>query len=426
MRRKLIIAFDSWTGGMRHFDRLHAALQHADYRLTLYHTESWQPRDARPGLASSAGVETIDIGDYAGNRLLARLRDARPQAVLFLSIDTFAHRAVNRYCRYLGIPTLWLNHGLASAITTRPGTSFGMHPVGRIKYLVPRVWRLIARVLPTYVAALRFTRAPLSDWLRIPTDIGLNAVGRYVAVNPPDSRCTAAAVYTEADRDQAMRRYWHTHDEVIAVGNPDLMDFSVRNEDVGALVERHAPATKELIYVDSRLIHYGMGFASDEAFVDHLEGLREAAERYGYSLALKLHPGHAGTSIPARLTDRGFILLNSGDLSARLLRAAACVVEPSTASVVPALLGLPILPAKFGSLSAIPFGPLLESYPRAAELFSLDDLDATIARLWRVGESDELRRWIGANSGPMPSEQFPARVADLLSELTRRMSGAEA
>ncbi|HKY80081.1 MAG TPA: hypothetical protein VJM09_01250 [Sphingobium sp.] len=415
--RGLIVAFDSWTGGITNLDRIKPYLDSIGYTLKLYHTESWQPADAQVALPSATGLEMTDVGDRRGSALLELFLEPRPAAVVFLSIDTFSHRAVNRFCKHAGIPTLWLNHGLGAILTTNKGKSLGMHPIARIKYLLPRVTRLFLQVLPTYMAALRVTKASPSDWFRIAKDTYLLAVGRYITKNASDSRCNITAIYTEADREQVIEKYWHEQDEVVAVGNPDLIYFGLKDEEVGLLAKRGAPETNEVVYVDSRLVHYGMAYASEEEFIAHLDEVRASVERQGYSLVLKLHPGHDGTAVPDILARKGYTLLQKEEFCARLLRAAAVIVEPSTAAAVPTLMGLPLLLGKFGSLRAMEYGLLLLNYPRSTQLSSLDDLGFEIHRLWNEPDKGAVRQWIGRNSGPLPSREFPKRVGNLLERV---------
>lgn len=414
MAEKLILAFDNWTGGIRHFDRVHPALKEAGYTLRLYHSESWEPDVGRPALQSTTGIEMIDVGKHTGLELLNLFGSASPEAVIFLSVDTFTERAINRFCQRKGIPTLWLNHGLTAVQEMESATRLGARPVARVLRLLPRVQRLLVRVVPTYIASLRATNAPLSAWTRVVGDTLNMALGWNIAKSATDCRCSANAIYTDADLDYSLKKYGYRRENVFAVGNPDIIDFGIDESHIGSLAGRSAPGSKEIVYVDTRLVQHGFAYASNAAFINHLIAVRAAAQRQGYSLVLKLHPGHGKTSVPSKLRDAGFELLGSEDFSTRLLTAAAAIVEPSSADLIPALLGLPVLAAKFGALSDVKYGPLVRLYPRGSELTNLDDIDSCVTRLWLHSDVDKLQRWIAANAGPLPAGQFATRVVEII------------
>lgn len=423
MTEKLILAFDTSRSAIRHLDRIHPALKDAGYTLKFYHTDSWEPASTRLSLTSSTGIETTDVGGNVGYKLLELVRAASPEAVVLLTSHTFTERAVNRFCQHIGIPTLWLNHGLTEVQDMEATDRIGVKPVARAMRLIPRLHRLLFKVLPTYFAAVWATNGIPSTLSRTISDIFVMAFGWNIRKFAADCRCSASAVYTDADIEHSVKRYGYRPENTYVVGNPDLFDFGVEEDYIASLAGRTKPNSNEIVYIDTRLVHHGYAYDSNEAFIDHLKALRAAAERQGYSVVLKLHPGHASTDVPQCLRDVGFELLGAENFCKRLLRAAAAIVEPSSADLIPALLGLPVLAAKFGSLSAVKYGPIVNLYPRAVELTDLDEIDSSIKQLWLHSDPEKLRHWIRANAGPLPADQFSQRVVKVLrAEIAKRES----
>ena len=117
MQKKLtLIGFDSWTGGISHFSRLIPALSKKNIGFTLVHLSSWNEKYEFEKEKIIDGVLTRDISFYGSNSFRNILEIEKPDAVIFLSTDVFAHRAFIRYCDLKKIPTLNLYHGLIGVL----------------------------------------------------------------------------------------------------------------------------------------------------------------------------------------------------------------------------------------------------------------------------------------------------------------------
>ena len=108
-----VIAFDSWTGGVRNFKRLIKPFNSRGIDFFVLHTESYSDAAISPEQVID-NVLYRDITHYGSLDPLDIVSLEKPDLVLFLSTDTFAHRAVNRFCLFLGIPTIHLYHGILS------------------------------------------------------------------------------------------------------------------------------------------------------------------------------------------------------------------------------------------------------------------------------------------------------------------------
>src|SRR5262249_34419016 len=152
----------------------------------------------------------------------------QPDAVVFLSVDTFAHRAFNRYCRAAGVPTLNLYHGLVSVQDVSLTQMYRVHPLAQLKFVLVRIPKALRYIWPAYGASLLSTGADVSEWLRFGKDIVLGALGKREQLSARDARTDACCVYVDADIDHAVQRYGFQPEQVVAVGNPDLARFDLR------------------------------------------------------------------------------------------------------------------------------------------------------------------------------------------------------
>lgn len=412
-----VLGFDSWTGGIHHYQRLTAALRDHGFSLTLVHLGSWGSDPGRPKSELIGDIPVRDVSYYDKPDLLHILEQEAPAAVLFLSTDTFAHRAFNRYCRMKGIPTLNLYHGLVRVQAVDAGSPYRINILAHVRFVSARLLKALQLVWPAYGKALWRTSASLSAWRRFAKDILMGGLGRFSLISAEDARTDRCGVYVAADIVHAVTKYGFREDQVTAVGNPDLSRFGLGEAAIGSHVASVSGERKAVMYVDTGLIYTGYVFNSPAEFIGHMVDTSRALAQIGLSLVFKPHPDHLRTDVPQRLRDAGIEVCDNKEFVRRLEGCCASIVEPSTLAVIPALIGMPLWLAQYGRLQEQRFGSVLESYPRAQKLTSLAEMGSVYARSGEAINGDAVKRWIAENAGPMPPEGMPARVCELVESM---------
>jgi hypothetical protein len=413
-----ILGFDSWTGGWFNFARLLPAFAARGMSFSIVHIGSWGTDPSRPSREVIGDLEFRDVTFYPGKSFDQIIDDERPDAVIMLSTQTFAHRAFLRYCEQRAIPSLHLYHGIANVQVT--DDAVGSHKVGWLSYAayaVPKIGKLFRRTFPAYIAALRKTGAGTREWLRFGEDIFRMMRGGAPYVASIDARTTKGAVYTNADVEQAMRIYGFRAEDVAVVGNPDLMRFGFDDRSLGA---HNRPGTHELpcvMYVDTALANVGLLYKSYGSFLEHMVATADALRPLGKRLAFKPHPAHDVELLKARLGSRGIEIVPTEQFLPKLMECCACITETTSAALVPALLGMPMLYARYGELREQRFGPALTSYPRGYELYDLSRIEETLRRDREKLDARAVSEWIAFNSGPLPAGDMPRRVAAVVESM---------
>jgi hypothetical protein len=423
-----VLGFDNWTGGAHHFERLVPAFAQQGLELVLVHLGSWGNDPDRPARETIGRLSVRDISSYGSGSYADLLAEERPDAVLFFSTDTFAHRAFNRYCQQRGIPTVHLYHGIVGVQAINRGTMYKLNYVAQFRWAASRLGKALRYVWPVYLRSLWETRAPLGHWWRFVQDIGRLSLGRYIQRSAEDARTDRCGVYTDADRQHAIDKYGFRPEHVLAVGNPDLIQFGVPAAAIGSRVERSATKAVDVMYIDTGLVYTGWVFTSEQQFIDHLVATAAALQAQGRHLVFKPHPQHRRSGILPKLAAAGIEVCADADFMARLQQCAAAIVEPSSLSLVPALLGLPLFLASYGPLRDCPYGEVLYTDPRAAELRDLSEFTGMLDRL-SAADPTATAEWIRRNAGPLPAEENPHRVAAIFEGLIaapRRTAAAPA
>ena len=410
-----VIGFDGWTVGSHHFQRLVQAFRSRGFELALIHLGSWGNEKGRPSEETIGSLLVRDISFYSGMSFAEILELERPSAVVFLSTEAFAHRAFNRYCRQRKVPTVHLFHGLQQLMDTAP-LAAKVHR--RLWLMRGHLLKALRHFWPVYARSLWETRATLGEWARFAQDI----VGRARAARPTDaandSRSDRACVYIESEVKYAIEKYGYSPAHVVAVGNPDLFSFGMPTSGIGSRLR--APIRnsdyQHVVYIETNLLHYGSVFDSKEQFIQHVVLTGNELSRHGKSLVFKPHPS-TDRDVASLLSKAGVDVCSREEFIPKLQGSCACITEPSSAALMPALMGMPLFLAQYGKLSGQTFGGLITSYPRARTLRDLSAFTAVLAAEQACLDSERTMRWIEQTTGPLPAEDMPARVADVIASL---------
>lgn len=411
-----VIAFDSWTKGAEHVERLVPAFRARGLELLLIHIGSWGHDPNRPDEEFIGKLLVRDTRFYAGLSFAEILLMEKPVAVLFLSMQALVHRAFNRYCAQLGIPTVHLYHGI---VTVQNTASSRMHPVnarGQLAIVLSRVAKNLTKTWPVYVAALWRTRASPKDWYWFLHDVYRQVTGRaYTGVGAPDTATTACCVYVEADSAHATQRYRIESTAVVCVGNPDLGKFGMTDDDIGICLSNVRLVKKQIVYIDTALLEAGAVYDDADDFVRHLLRTHTILARQGFKLIVKLHPAHYRTGVIERLSATDIEACDNQEFINVLKTAAAAIAEPSSAALIPALLGIPLFLARYGKLRDQTYGDVLTEYPFGMELFSLDDIGQEIEVI-AARSAEDAKPWFERCAGPLPHIKMPERVAAVVAD----------
>jgi hypothetical protein len=421
---KLILGFDGWTAGSHHFARLVPALEDRGYRLMLLHIGSWGHDKGRLTEETISGMLVRDISFYQGKGFDQIIEQENPAGVLFLSVRSLAHMAFLRYAMHKRIPSCHLYHGLVrvQAVDIGQGQAYRPNPVSQVGLIIERSVKNISILIPAYVRSLVRTQASIQDWFTLAVMLAEKAIGQLIWSYLPGTETSIGCVYTSADTPHMKSNYHIPENKISVVGNPDLIAFGLEQADLAAAFDSRAEMSGEVIYIDTALVRCGMVFSSDQDFINYLLTIRDGLGSQGYRFVAKLHPAHLHTELPEQIISQGIELCDSHEFKGRLLQAAAVITEPSSAAMIPALLGVPLFLSNLGPLAGQKYGEVLTSHPMARFLYDLADFDAQLAGINRGTTRQSVLDWIKENSGPLPASEMPARVAEVIDQMVRKQA----
>lgn len=412
---RTVLGFDSWTEGARNYERLVRPLKDMGFCLKLVHFGSYGHDLDRPKAEHIGELQVYDISHFGKASIADIIRQEEAEAVVFLSTESFLHRAVNRHCRAMNVPTLHLYHGLISVQAVETGAPNKYRLLPQLKLVFERAAKNLRRILPLYVMTLLKTSPSWRDWAALLRNILVKVRGGYVPVAAPDATTDFGAVYAAPDVDHMHKKYSIEPSDIHVVGNPDLIKFSLKADDKLKLLAA-APQNKQIIYLDHGGTACGFTFASEAEFVDYLQAILQTCTAAGFGFSVKLHPAQYLTDVPEMLRAAGIALIDDRDFSHVLGEARAVLAGPTSVSMVPAFLGLEIMLLGFGPFHDQEYGESLLAYPLSQRLSSLAQLkDALSTSL--SADRHSLEAWTERHIGPLPADRMPHRVAALVAEM---------
>jgi len=418
-----VLAFDSWTGGIVHYARLIPALRSQNCGLTLVHIGSWGVDTNRPKEEELEGVLVRDISYYPNGSFQRVLEIEKPSVVLFLSTQTFAHRAFIRFCRIYNVPTVHLTHGIFATMNTESGRLYSYNLVSYLFFLFSRLNKMLTKTWPVYIYSLFNTRAGIRDYQFFIRD-NLNLIMGRDAPLADDTITDICLIYTEADRYYALKNFRFVNESIRVVGNPDIERFGLEEKLINSFTKEQFTRNNDIMYIDTSLILRGAVFRTVSHYIQHLTELSEDLNRMGKHLVVKLHPNFDKTDIPLKISAAGIDICSHSVFVERLTRCSCVITEASTAALIPAYMGMPLFLAQFGSLSTHSFGTLISQYPRATLLNHVIDLNNYFQDPLLLVQflNKEVGEWIDLNIGPLPINQMPHRVVREILYLVGRYS----
>jgi len=212
------------------------------------------------------------------------------------------------------------------------------------------------------------------------------------------------------------RNYKIPLNNIHVVGNPDLLMFDLLEGDLGCALTR-TESSETIIYIDTALSESGIVFDSTNDFIRHILQTRDALLQVGLNLLVKLHPAHYRTETPNILISNNIVLCENNEFIRQIKKSCAVIVEPSSAAIIPALIGIPVLLAQYGRLSSQNYGAILKAYPRSRLLTSISDIWTILLAEQNSLSTSNVLDWIDINKGPMPAENMPERAVQAMCDL---------
>jgi hypothetical protein len=412
LNRRKIILFDSWTKGSRHIFRHLEQLDIHNIDIKLVHVGSWGDEIGRPNSEVIKGLKVHDINYYKS--LENVIKQENPDLVLFLSMDPLIHRAFNRYCQKYKVPTLHLYHGVHSVFKSLSADHKQLRRY--LSVLFKNIINRLGYVFFVYCKSLINTGANLKTWISLFLDVYKKILGIAIVKANSDAVTSCICVFNEFDQKQAVQKFSVSSDTVKIVGSPDILKFKNLEKFICRFSNEKNFKNKSVVYIGTGVRGTKMMLSDDREYFNFLMKTYEALKQINKKLILKLHYSRIlSMQKYFSMVENDIIFCEDDEFIPELEKSCGAIVEPSTAALVPLMMGKPIYLAQYDSLSGLEFGEIISSYPKAFSIKLLADL----ARINAPISSSEINtnQWIKSVCGPLPAGDMPIRVVSVIDSL---------
>ena len=418
-----VLAIDGWTLGANNFERLCEPLSKLNIEILLIHLGSYGD-EVRTSKSEKIGKLNVrDISYYNGLNYEKILKLESPDLVIFLSTETFLHRAFIRYCNKLKIPTLYHFHGILSIIYmeyTKKGVNINKHYnisiIAHLFFILKRIPKAIQYTLLIYFKSLIKTQATLNDYLILFKDILYGFLGKKNQKSSFDSITTYCAVFIPQDVNYAEKKCGIKKENILVIGNPDFVKFGLEDTMLGVRLGNNN-TLNEVIYIETALFINGLHFKTIDDYINYLLIFKIKLNELGYKLIIKPHPSTVHEKHHLIMQNMGLLLCDNSNFISNLLNCKACICEPSSLFLIPAMIGANIFLPKFGELQSQLYSDLVLSYPRSFLLTDINDLSTILDVQYDNKNIIESKIWIQSNSGPKPLSNLGERVSNFIFEI---------
>jgi|GEM_PF-2684258 len=275
--KRLVVFFPSW----RYFGHLALPLFEplADrYEITFFHTEKAVYGWADFPDLSDKGIKTVDLKTLGTFSFIKALKQLKPDCLVVLDKGWVQDRAILHAVRFLGIPSIQIQHGSVAIIESPTTKSF-----------FKRAATEFVKILKTFrLYNTTVIRTGIIPWLKsVPFQLQLflnpnNYYYNYRSEVTADLACITGA----SDREFFIRKEGYREDQLVEMGNQNYeRAYALRDEPVPE--NRH----NRILLIPQPLFEDHILPGGNEKKREFMEGLLDAVDQLdGVSLAVKPHP----------------------------------------------------------------------------------------------------------------------------------------
>jgi hypothetical protein len=414
LKNNLVVVFDSWTKGSIHLGGLSSSLRELGFDLLLIHIGSWGHDKRILNEEIINGVLSRDIRYYKRMDFIEILKHENPAAVLFLSTRAFAHMAFNKAAAHLKIPTFHLYHGIVTVQAVGHNQiTYRINWQQRIRKSLNVVFKNLFLLIPCYLKILNKTSSRLSEYLGFSYEItqkifGVTHLKRYVQ----DTSTNYGIVYINADIHDITSNYRIPTENVLVCGNPDLLRFGFTYND---LVNAGENNFDEVMYIDTGLVKAGLIFNSNEEYLSHLLLVKRVTDELNLNFRFRPHPSHDRYFLEM-LSNQNILISTDKSFKSDLKNSRVAIVETTSLALIPPLLGIPILLAKFGRFRGQQFGSLLEDCPFSFDLTEINLLGHFVKSKINLTGEQKLNEWVVSTFGEDIFDPPALKIANFIKQ----------
>lgn len=409
-----ILGFDSWLGGFRSFKRLNSEFEKNGIDFKLVHISSWSNNTRDYKEKEFGQIVSSDISNYKTINFDKILEKEKPDAVVMLSVDVFAHKSMIRTCKRFNIPVIHLFHGIMSALSVNEKVTYSRSIFSKVLFALPRIPKYIRFIVPNYFIAVSKDNLIFKGIVIFFKTLFKFLSGRNIIKADNDSQTNLCLVFNKLDAIYAINKYDYSEKSVKIVGSPDLYEFYF-DEKLVDTYSTEFESSEYVLYLDS--VPFLRGIMTYEDNYEYLLKIHKQLKSNNKKLAIKLHPEHKQTGFSERLMSKGIVVVEKEELISYIKKSSYIISEATSLFQIPALMGWPVYVSCASKFKLQKYGELISTYNNSYTFNEFEELG-------KLHQSNVLvdKKWKEDNLGPLPFEEFPKRVVENIIDIANEFN----
>ena len=358
------------------------------------------------------GLLIKNISNYPSNNFLKILKIEKPDLVIVLNINLLKIRSLNRCCKFLKIPIIFLDHGITSVAGKTGSKRFDSN-----KFLIKRYKRIITGELIkeylSYMKYLIYTKTSFKDYLLFLFESISKLIGKDSFTE--DWIYSAYCVFLNSDKNKLVSQYKNLIDKnkIYVVGNYDLNLFKLIPKNINSYNINNK--SRNILYFDSDCINRTFD-GNMQNYVKYILQIRDILKLNDFNLQIKLHPNALNNKVNLELSKLSIENIEQNNLINVLLKSKYVITEPTSIAAIACLTGIPIITPLIAPFNKKRYGEMLDQYPSRVNFGSFKELDNILKYAIIYSDKIKINNWLDNYAGPLPPSEFPHRVLKVVKK----------
>ena len=358
------------------------------------------------------GLLIKNISSYPSNNFLKILKLEKPDLVIVLNINLLKIRSLNRCCKFLKIPIIFLDHGVTSVAGKTGAKRFDSN-----KFLIKRYKRIITGELIkeyfSYIKYLIYTKTSFKDYLLFLIESIFKLIGKDRFTE--DWIYSAYCVFLKSDKNKLVSQYKDLIDKnkIYIVGNYDLNLFKLIPENINSYNINNK--SRNILYFDSDCINRTFD-GNIQNYIKYILKIRDILKLNHFNLKIKLHPNSLNNKVKFELSKLFIENIEKNNLINLLLKSKYVITEPTSIAAIACLTGIPIITPLIEPFNKKRYGKMIDEYPNRKYFSSFKDLDNILKNPIIYSDKIKINNWLDNYAGPLPPSEFPNRVLKVVKK----------
>lgn len=359
------------------------------YKLHILHFDSLTPH-LTTGSKSSCEYEMTDIFGISTKKLIRKIRKISPIGIISINFLSVMDLFVNRLGNKLGIPVLYMEHGLI--LEQAAGKYI------RSKNKIKSTYRL-ARYTGKYLSLCTngkqfFKELNLLTKTQIRKDFTASGYNAYL--------------FYAKNGYNALNKLFKLKEERVKYSGYPVSS--------GKIKEFSGIVNKTVLYIHQPFVFHSTSTISYSEEFQYLTQMSEVCQKNGYQLVVKLHPAETEQRYADGLSGKNIKLLKDADLIECMNSSSVIAGHYSTALFTAVILKKPLVVLKFPGINEN-FSSIFRNFALKAD--TMDELNSLfrtnqVEKINIIGYDRFIEQYIGYNNN------FESRTEAIINVLNNK------